>query len=305
MFRRMLLLTVLTFGLFGCQEKPQIHPQSSPMITFSDEASSALKAKHEAKPIRIRLLILKHSREYMADGDANLAIEAAERAAAKGLHIKTVGNHFIDSNGKMRVSTTIRRVYSLPELKQFVVQEMKASAEDDDTLIVFTIGHGFPGGQLDNLGDRKGVMNTLADAAEDNEQRTFWWQLSCHAMAGLPGIDTLPEKQQELFCMLATSTASETSAAYVQGKIMEQVFVAMADRSTRIDPDQNGEITGRELRTFLNETSRGRGDLFFTRNLAEDVIFGERVSLANKIPIVDRNESQKTYPKDYIPFPMK
>jgi hypothetical protein len=249
--------------------------------------------------LSIRLLVLKHSYEPMADGDARMAIQAANLAAERGLQIKDIGNYNINRNGKRYVSSA---KMDLPELKKFVSEQMKIDAVPGDTLVIFTIGHGFGGGGLDNLGQRTGVMEALAAAAAENDQETVWWQLSCHACAGLPAINTLPADQQSLFSIVASSNASDVSAAYVQGKHMEKVFLAMAERSREIDPDGNDEITQNELRNFMNEhVSRGRGDLIFAAS-PNEVMFGFG-GWANKIPIIDHNGQQRTYPRNYIPVP--
>lgn len=253
---------------------------------------------------KIRLIALKHSKESMADGDANLAISAVSKAAAKGLPIQTVGNHYINKEGKMQV-VALEFNNDLPKLKAFVSEQMKLKAEAGDTVVLFTIGHGHPDGSLAGLGQRSGVMKAIADAAEENSQKTLWWQLSCHASANLPAISTLTPAQQELLGIYASSTPSELSAAGVQGKIMEKVFIAMAERSKEIDPDQDENITTAELRDFLNKVvGNRRGDLLYTKSPTHPV-FGGGGGLANQIPIFDRNGPQGKYPPDYIPVPSK
>lgn len=49
--------------------------------------------------ISIRMLILKHTFEQMANDDANLAIDAVNLAANKGLTIKDIGEFNINRNG--------------------------------------------------------------------------------------------------------------------------------------------------------------------------------------------------------------
>jgi hypothetical protein len=58
----------------------------------------------------------------------------------------------------------------------------------------------------------------------------------------LPAISTLSEKQQELFSIVASSS-TEQSPAGVEGRIMERVFMAMAEQSKDIDPNEDGLIT--------------------------------------------------------------
>jgi len=73
--------------------------------------------------------------------------------------------------------------------------------------------------------------------------------------------------------MIASSHASQTSPAGVEGRIMERVFVAIADDDRGIDPNQDGIITVEELKGFLNTGQYKRGDLLFARSL-QDPIFG-------------------------------
>lgn len=252
--------------------------------------------------VNIRLMAIKHSKEFMADGDANLAINAVNSAASKGLRIKTIDNEFVGKNGILQVAE-IDFNYKISEFKKYISEQMTTDAEDGDLLIIFTIGHGFENGTLQNLGARKDVMKAIAEAAQEHNQKVLWWQLSCHATAGLPNISSLTQEQQGLLSVLSSSTASEVSAAYVQGNIMKEVFLALAANNEKINPDKNDVVTGVEFKTFLNQVAgNNRGNLLRMQNLNEP-IFGSGISLANKIPIVDRNGSQKQYPKDYIPRP--
>lgn len=259
----------------------------------------------QAEEVNIRLLAIKHSKEHMADGDADMAIAAAKSAANKGLAISTIGNEFLGRDGILRASVySIDFNYKIDAFKRFLDKHMKIDAKEGDTLILFTIGHGFPNGSLQNLGQRSDVMKAIAEVAEDNHQKVLWWQLSCHAAAGLPSVSSLPETQRGLLSVLATSTAQETSAAYVQGKVMEQVFNAIATNSKNINPDGDESISGTELKNFLNSNGSRRGDLLYTLDYNEP-IFGQEISLANRIPVIDRNGSQGKYPKNYIPRPQR
>lgn len=278
----------------GLQKKPKL-VVTTPNVPVHYIGKVALNDN-----ISIRLLILKHSYEPMADGDAKLAIQAVNLAANKGLQIKDIGNYNINRQGPRYVSKGI----NLPELKHFISNQMKVDAESGDTLIIFTIGHGFGGGSLDNLGQREGVMSVMAQAAAENGQETVWWQLSCHASAGLPSIDSLSEEQRSLFSIIASSKATELSSAYVQGKHMEKIFLAMAERSLEIDPDGDDEITQGELSDFMNKHIHlGRGNLIFAKNRNE-VMFGFG-GWANKLPIIDKSGQQNQYPRNYIPVPSR
>lgn len=242
----------------------------------------------------IRLLILKHSREFMAESDANLAINAVRRASSQGLKIKVIGNHYVD--GRL---VEIHYVSNPNSMKEIVDNSINDEAAKGDTLIVFTIGHGFEGGSLDNLGQRKYVMDILAQAAAKNRQKILWWQLSCHACAGLPPISSLPDEQQQYFSMIASSNANEVSHSGVQGIIMEKLFVALADKNTDLDPDGRG-VTTRRLSSFLRSLGYGIGSRVFSKN-EEFKVFGKRV--APQIPIIDINNKQGKYDEDYVLLP--
>jgi len=252
--------------------------------------------------VSIRLLILKHTFEQMANDDANLAIQAVNLAANKGLTIRDIGEFNINKNGRI----DSRRIYQTldnDKIRQFVSEQMKVNAKPGDTLVVFTIGHGAPSGYLDTLGERKDIMEAIAGAASDNNQETVWWQLSCYASASLPKITALTEKQQRLFSVVASSDARTESPAYVEGKIMQKVFVAMAEDSQEIDPDRNQIVVAEELANFLDNIDRGRGQLVYAISPSEPV-FGLS-SQAWLPPIVDRNNPQGQYPLDYIPLPSR
>ena len=257
----------------------------------------------EAPTPNIRLLCIKHSREHMADGDANLAIKAAQKAFEKGLNIKVVGNHFVDGRHmgfQMADPETVERMYSIETLSQYLNQYIKTDATPGDTLILFTIGHGFPGGTVDNMGRRSDVLKVIADIAEKNNQKVFWWQLSCYASAGLPDIGSLSPRQQELITIFAASAASETSAAYVQGNIMAKIFNAMAEKSSAIDPNGDGKIAATELRAFMNAINGSYGSRVHAKS-GDFMIFGK--SSVPFLRIVDRNNPQGKYPEEYVFLP--
>lgn len=249
--------------------------------------------------VSIRLLVLKHCFEQMANDDARLAIQAVNLAAGKGLTIKDIGEFNIGPQGK--IDRRVGLMLYPEQLKNFVSEQMKINAKAGDTLVIFTIGHGMPSGQLDTLGPRKEIMEALAVAAEENNQETVWWQLSCYASARLPRIAELTEKQQGLFTVVASSDAHTESPSNVEGRIMEKVFVAMAENSPKIDPDHNNIVIAEELANFLNTVSRNRGNLVYAKSPQEPV-FGLS-SEARLYPIIDRNNDQREYPYDYIPIP--
>jgi hypothetical protein len=293
MDRRLILFLALILGTFGCLPNP-----SSPKGILGYSKPIPVTATYGVNSPNIRLLCIKHSREFMADGDANLAIQAANSAKAEGLNIKVVGNYFVDGR-LIATNPSVERIYNVETLTQYINQYIKTDAKTGDTLIIFTIGHGFPGGSLHNIGERSEVLSVLATAAEKNNQKIFWWQLSCHASAGLPEISSLNPRQQELVSMFASSSAQEQSAAYVQGKIMAKIFDAMAKKSNLIDPNGDGKITADELRKFMNTIDPSYGNRIHAKN-SNTVIFGS--GGVPWLPIVDRNGPQGQYPEDYV-FP--
>jgi hypothetical protein len=235
-----------------------------------------------------RMLILRHSPDEIGLTDANQAIEVVKKAAQEGLKIEVLGNYFITKVDK-----------------KFISDQMKLHAVPGDTFVIYTIGHGGGDGGLANVGKRTEVMKIFAEAAEENDQETFWWQLSCHAAAGLPSIASLTPNQQRLFSALASSPANELSYFCTQAAIMAKVFVAMAKQDPAIDPNKDDVITADEMRGFLNtlDSKKKKGDLFFAATPQEE-IFG-RLFLASLIPIVDRNNPQREYDKHYVPVPRR
>lgn len=234
----------------------------------------------------IRVLILRHTPERMAIGDANLAKNGIKRAKEKGLDIEVVGDEL---------------VRSLEDVRRAINEKVDHNARPGDTLIVHTIGHGFGGGSLQNLGPRRDVMEVFVRAAEEHQQEMLWWQLSCYASARLPSIDSLTESQQELFSNLASSDSRTVSAAGIQGKVMEKVFVAIATKDRRIDPDGDEVITASELKNFLNQVvGSRRGDLLYARSSDEPIfgVFGPWM-----LPIIDHNRPNREYERNFIPVP--
>lgn len=287
--------------------------QEKTVIVQTDQVSEQYVGHMQVSNIEgnfsVRLLVLKHCMESMADGDAKLAIEAANLAQTRGLRIKDIGNHYVNSEGQIRRTSDSQELvwgqkFYMDQFKQFVKQQMKVNVESGDTLVIFTIGHGHGGGTLQTLGQRREVMMALAEAAEENDQETLWWQLSCHAAAQLPSISELNHKQQELFSVVASSTADQLSPAYVEGRHMEKVFVAMAEDSEKIDPNRDETITAGELKRFMaSEIGEVRGRLVFAKS-DDEPIFG-LYGLANRIPIINHNRNNQPFPKNYIPMPKR
>lgn len=96
-----------------------------------------------------------HCRKQMAHDDANLAVRRVEKAAQKGLKIDVTGNHIAGS---------------LDEFKRLLNENVKKNASPGDTLVIHTIGHGFGDGSLAMLGQRSGITDAIAQAAETNSQ---------------------------------------------------------------------------------------------------------------------------------------
>lgn len=253
--------------------------------------------------VSIRLLVLKHTWEQMANDDARLAIDAANLAATNGLTIKDIGEHNVGPNGQINRRLVFDRRFYGKQLEDFISQQMKIDAEPGDTLVIMTIGHGSPGGHLVELGSRQEVMTSMANASEHNCQETVWWQLSCYASARLPKITQLTQAQQDLFSVVASSDANTQSPAYVEGKIMQKVFVAMANKDREIDPNGDDIVAAEELANFLDKVDRGRGQLVYAKS-PQEPLFGLS-SQAWLPPIVDRNNTQGQYPRNYIPLPQR
>lgn len=189
---------------------------------------------------------------------------------------------------------------SIDNLKDFISQKVKESnLPKDSSLIIVTIGHGSPSGSLHNLGQRSELQKAIAEAAEENNQKILWWQLSCYSAAKLPSIETLNEKQKELFSVLNTSDEKTPSPAYIEGKIMEKMFSSII--SEEIDANKDQEIDGYEFRKKMNEIKKGRGDLFRTHDMSAP-LFG--INLANRIPVQDIKSNQ-IMPRGFVPIPSR
>jgi len=295
------ILAVLT--CVGCTYHKPTHFVGNVQTIDSEQFICKVKLDDQ---VSIRLLILKHAPDEIANLDGDFAVVAANVGSTKGLSIEEIGNFHINKQGRTNESLVYSKVFNdLEGLKQFIKEQAKVGAKDDDTLMVYTIGHGGGDGSLMRLGQRAGLMRILAEVSEENQQRIFWWQLSCHAAASLPSINTLTEEQKPLFSMTASSPANEVSYFNTQSQLMEKMFVALAEKNKSIDPDQDGNVDAGELKDFMIKNyGQKRGSLMYAAD-PKQIVFGLNGGLANKIPIIDRNNTQKDYPKYYIPFPNK
>lgn len=289
-FLSLLIGTLFVVGRTSPFEEADI-PSSSP-VPVVDAGNLQLFAFHSpdspvvsAKDISIRLLCVRHCREQMATTDANMVVQAAQRAQQKGLDIRVVGNVVADN---------------LQQFQQYVKEYIKKDAKPGDTFMIFTVGHGSPNGNLMALGQRMGPFNAIAKEAGEQKQETLWWQLSCHAAANLPGINTLPDDKQKLFSIMNSSPAERESPAYVEGKLIEKMFMAIADKSRELDANGDGVITAGELRNWMAKAINRPGSLLLARN-ADEPIFGKGPGL--NFMIIDRVGPQGTYPEDYVPLP--
>jgi hypothetical protein len=298
------ILLAMLLVLVGCQQQ-EVSQDFVQLNQFSSivEIESEFVGKVQLNDnMSIRLLMLKHCPDAIADSDSALAIQAANFAKTKGLDIQEIGDYRVDEEGKTQ-KVAWGQILDLDGLKRFVSEQSKVNAKPGDTLVVFTIGHGGKDGGLMRLGQREGVMKMLAEVAEENDQEIFWWQLSCYAASHLPPISSLTERQQELFAMSASSIASEESYFGTEGKQMKEVFGAMAEKSIELDANKDDVVTAGELGAFMTKKyGAKRGGLIYARN-SDEPIFGLAAGLANQIPIVDRNNPQGKYPRNYIPVP--
>lgn len=288
-----LIVMLLTSNIYAL-EKPV------PLITTSNKSEQFI-CTVKSDFLSIRLLILKHCPDGIANTDANQAVQAANLAEANGLPINNIGNFHITPNGRSDNAVTWKGVTDLAGLKDFISEQMKVDAEPGDTVIVYTIGHGGGDGSLMRLGQRDGVMKAIAEAAEENNQETLWWQLSCHAAARLPEISTLNEKQRNLFSMTASSPSNELSYFTTQGAQFKQLFMALSQNDSSINPDQDKIITLKEMRNFMiEEFGQKRGSLAYAQS-DDEPIFG-LIGIFS-IPIVDKNSPQGIYTRKYYAVP--
>lgn len=232
------------------------------------------------KEISIRVLILKHSKEKMADDDAKMVMKSISKASSESLDVKTIGDHWIDEANKIRVA--LAEYDEISNLKEFVSERLSVGAKPRDTVIIFTVGHGSPSGYLHNVGSRTEMQKALAEAAEENDQKVMWWQLSCYSAAKMPPLGSLSPRQRSLFSVLNTSDAKTPSPAYIEAGIMEKLFSGMINSDPELDRDRNMEITGTEFARYMNAIKRGRGDLLRMDDIHSS-LFG--LSIANQIPI--------------------
>jgi hypothetical protein len=306
--KRFILLATITFValVWSFNRVPETPPQR----TFVVEAQSDFVGQVKFDNISIRMIVLRHCWDDWGVKDTGQAIQAVNVGASKGLTIEQIGDYNIDKNGTINRNVSWSDPMDFAGLKDFVSEQMKINAETGDTFIIYTVGHGGGSGTLVTLGQRADVMKIFAEAAAENEQETFWWQLSCHAAAKLPAISTLSEEEQDYFSMMASSPANQLSYFGTQGAQMRIVFNAMANKSPDIDPNGDEVITAGEFKAFLNKHVREgsfpsghRGDLFFARD-DDEPIFGV-MPLALKIPIVDRDNPQGSYERDYIAVPSR
>lgn len=300
--------------LVGCGESLQVREvarrpsrvslENALMVEFSQESPYVCRVRYDT--VSIRLLVLKHAPDDIADIDGDQAVQAAKLAETQGLSIETIGNHHINKDGftDSMVWGSKYNLNDLEGLKKFINEQAKIQAEPGDTLIIYTIGHGSGSGSVMRLGQRGPIMKMLAEVAAENEQEMLWWQLSCHAAAKLPPISSLTPKQQEYFSMTASSSANELSYFNTQGRQFKALFLALAQESPEIDPNGDMVITRKELSDFLIRGFGKRGELVYARS-DDEPIFGLVGGIANSIPIVDWNNPQQDYDRTYIPFPRK
>lgn len=294
------ILTICILLLYSFLNSEQGNESVHIPIEIKENSPIQYVGKIKFDNISIRMIILRHTWDSIAFTDTSEAIQAVDLAASKGLTIKDIGDYNVTRNG---VSNRVKlsKSFDFEELRTFLDNQMKVEAEVGDTFIIYTIGHGGKQGGLQTLGQRKEVMQLFAELAEKNQQETFWWQLSCYASADLPSIHTLTEIQKDYFSMIASSDAYNPSYFRTQGIQMEKLFNAMAEKSFSIDPNGDEIITAGELKSFLNGIENNRGNLLFARN-DDEPIFGF-VSLARRIPIVNRDEPSMEFPKNYIAIP--
>lgn len=208
--------------------------------------------KRTAKGFRLKLLVLRHSKDGIAVTDARGAAAGLEEARKAGLDASLVGDVDVTAGTSA--------------LKGAVEQACKHSK--DTTLIVHTIGHGFPNGTLQNLGHRSATLKILSDAATKHKQRIVWWQLSCYAMAGMP-----KETGNPRLVVVCSSPAHEVSRIGNQSRFLRRLFVALTKKKpVEIDSDDDGVVSVTELADFLNKVDHlKRGSLIVRSRAPKDV----------------------------------
>jgi hypothetical protein len=298
-----ILITIFVLNPF--ESKNKSHLVKSSLVKNSLFIETPQVSEHYVGQVKsnngtvVRLLILKHAfsdDRKLSNDESRDIVQAANLAASRGLKISDIGSHHIDRDGNIIWG----KECSLKDLKSFISEQMKIGTVPGDTLVIYTTGHGGWDGTLENIGQREMLMKIIAEAAEENKQETLWWQSSCYAAAGLPSISSLNEKQQSLLSMVASSSEHEVSYWGDQTYPMQEVFLALAEYGENIDPDQNGEITAKELANFMNSVVKQSGDLLFAKNSDEPIfgLFGPWSA-----PIVDQNGSAEDYSRDYVPLP--
>lgn len=251
--------------------------------------------------ITVRVLILKHCRENLADNEARALVQAANLAASEGLSIKDIGDIHVDKNGKVN-RLVWGEAMDIEGLERFVDEQMKVAAQEGDTLVIYTTGHGAKSGSVQILGSRHDLGMAFARCAEKNKQETLWWQSSCYAASGLPTMSELNEKQRELFSMIASSSARNVSYWGDQPPRMKTTFLALAKGGTNIDPNQDGIVTAGELRRFLDSEAKSRTGGMVIAASDDEPIFGW-LDLPNSLPII--GPDGRPFPNEdrFIPRP--
>lgn len=103
----MMVVVFITVILVLCssQQPPSQQPEvcvlqgSSRYVGHPVAHSVAHEAPFPFNP-KIRLLVLKHCPDDIADTDAHQALRAADMAASKGLTIEKIGNYHINKDGQ-------------------------------------------------------------------------------------------------------------------------------------------------------------------------------------------------------------
>jgi len=250
--------------------------------------------------IGVRILILKHCFERVAEKEQRELIKVMNLAADKGLDIKDIGGHFVNGNGK--IDRHLWKECSFSQLKDFIVQQMRIGAEPGDTLIIYTTGHGSRGGSLARFGKRSMILTAFAEAAEEAEQETVWWQSSCYAAAGLPPLSSLNKVQQELLTLITSSHANRVSYWGDQTEVLKRVFIALAEIETslELDKNQDGIIVAGELSDFIKTVKKE--NMVFAIS-PDEPVFG--LDWPNRIPIRNMDGNLFNAPKKYIPKPLR
>ena len=237
----------------------------------------------------VRIIVIRHTTDAMAVHDTRQLRKAMAAAKSAGLRIGLITDE-IEISGELTKADRKR-------LRSGLLAMVKKHAKPHRTIIIHTIGHGFTGG-LEHWGPRKPVFDMLQGLAIATGQRVVWWQLSCHAQAGLP-----EKSDTRLFTVVSSCPAGANSTPDHQAENMGRVFLALAGKAparrvrkywqggrwavdgkhyaagwymedAELDANRDGKVTVAELRAFLNSLGEQKWGDLVTHGGEDAAVFG-------------------------------